>query len=803
MGSLAIVWMCGDSMDAILMSMPSLVYVLGLSGAVHLVNYYRDACHEDGSELAAETAVKHCWGPCTLAAFTTALGLYSLTASSLSPINKFGRYSAYATMATVILLFTFLPAALTLFKPGFEKLKPEEREDDQGVMAKIGRFWNGVGDFVIDHWRPVMAAGLLVMMIGGYGITKVQTQVHLLKLFDPSAKILQDYRWMEANLGELVPAEVVINVDASAQREVYEEQLNAEAIEAHQRAIAAAETEEEREALKAIEPVADLDSRAYDMRLSMLERIELSGRVRRHLETFFGPEGTGDIGSGMSTDVFTPSAGDSAEASVRRDVFSKRLYESRDDMMQQDYLAVQGRSELGASRFRSELVDPISLGREMWRISIRLAALNDVDYGEFIGDLKAVIEPIMSAYRYRKHIIAAIYDASDEAVITETKVLVLGPDPDRFATDIQAELARGKSISTLINQTYIFGDTLKDLLENRGIVPTKRKTGKSYTWRDPAQINVNNKKLTEKGREQVKLIRERLKTDPELIARYDCVVLIQDDELFDVEFLKKHAKNFVDCRDHQYLINPETKAPLSGMKTAKQLRDEDKQPIEIAAMYTGIVPIVYKAQRSLLTSLIQSILLAFVMISIVMMLLLRDWKSGFRRDNLLNFRGGMAAMIPNIFPVIVVFGIMGIYGIKVDIGSMMTASVAMGIAVDDTIHYLTWYRQALGDGKTRKGAIKYAYEKVATAMTQTTLIGGLGLAAFAFSTFTPTQRFGSLMLFLLAAALIGDLIVLPAVLASPLGKYFGRELTDAERAELHKPLRVVGDHDEPVLGTGT
>ena len=162
----------------------------------------------------------------------------------------------------------------------------------------------------------------------------------------------------------------------------------------------------------------------------------------------------------------------------------------------------------------------------------------------------------------------------------------------------------------------------------------------------------------------------------------------------------------------------------------------------------------------------------------------------------------MTAMIPNIFPVVVVFGIMGLYGIKVDIGSMMTASVAMGIAVDDTIHYLTWYRQALGEGKTRKASIKYAYDKVATAMTQTTLIGGLGLAAFALSTFTPTQRFGSLMLFLLAAALIGDLIVLPAVLASPLGKYFGRELTDAERAEIENPLRVVNP-DERALGTGT
>ena len=90
-------------------------------------------------------------------------------------------------------------------------------------------------------------------------------------------------------------------------------------------------------------------------------------------------------------------------------------------------------------------------------------------------------------------------------------------------------------------------------------------------------------------------------------------------------------------------------------------------------------------------------------------------------------------------------------------------------------------------------------------MTQTTLIGGLGLAAFCMSTFTPTQRFGSLMLFLLFAALIGDLIVLPAVLASPLGKYFGRELSDQERARLKEPLRVVSDedHDRPILGTGS
>jgi hypothetical protein len=67
-----------------------------------------------------------------------------------------------------------------------------------------------------------------------------------------------------------------------------------------------------------------------------------------------------------------------------------------------------------------------------------------------------------------------------------------------------------------------------------------------------------------------------------------------------------------------------------------------------------------------------------------------------------------------------------------------------------------------------------AYERCATAMSQTTLIGGLGLAVFAFSTFTPTQRFGMLMLVLLFAALFGDLIFLPAMLTGPLGRFFDR-----------------------------
>lgn len=170
----------------------------------------------------------------------------------------------------------------------------------------------------------------------------------------------------------------------------------------------------------------------------------------------------------------------------------------------------------------------------------------------------------------------------------------------------------------------------------------------------------------------------------------------------------------------------------------------------IDVTYTGLVPLVYKTQHELMTGLFQSLAQAFLLIALTMMLLLHSPSAG------------VISMIPNLFPVVVIFGIMGWMGVLVDVGSMMTASVALGVAVDDTIHYLMWFRRGLEQGLDRRNAILAAYDRCATAMTQTTFISGLGLAAFSFSTFTPTQRFGTLMLTLLFAALFGDLIFLPA-----------------------------------------
>jgi predicted RND superfamily exporter protein len=139
-------------------------------------------------------------------------------------------------------------------------------------------------------------------------------------------------------------------------------------------------------------------------------------------------------------------------------------------------------------------------------------------------------------------------------------------------------------------------------------------------------------------------------------------------------------------------------------------------------------------------------------------------------------------MIPNIVPVIFIFGLMGWLGIAIDIGSMMTASIALGVAVDDTIHFLSWFRGNVLTMRDRRAAIIASYRQCGTPTLQAACISGLGLSVFAFSTFTPTQRFGWLMLTILIAGVVAELVLLPAILAGPLGRVF------EPRTSKHHPL---------------
>jgi len=205
----------------------------------------------------------------------------------------------------------------------------------------------------------------------------------------------------------------------------------------------------------------------------------------------------------------------------------------------------------------------------------------------------------------------------------------------------------------------------------------------------------------------------------------------------------------------------------------------------------GGVPLVQQTQQQMMIDLKEGFLFAAVLITCMMVALaLASSREEFSTlagtsDGLklaaLRVGAGCVAMVPNLLPCLVVFGVLGWADVAMDIGSMLTASVALGIAVDDTLHFLTWLYRALVAGATRAEAIGRAYQHCGAAMIETTLICGLGLLVFAFSPFMPIARFAWLMFTMLTTALVGDLIILPALLLSPLGKLFDPlRLTTAE-----------------------
>ena len=181
---------------------------------------------------------------------------------------------------------------------------------------------------------------------------------------------------------------------------------------------------------------------------------------------------------------------------------------------------------------------------------------------------------------------------------------------------------------------------------------------------------------------------------------------------------------------------------------------EIKPQVEI----TGLTPVMHETQRTILSDLGSSFLSAYLLITPAMMLVVRS------------FFGGILIMLPNVLPVALVFGVMGWQGSSLDIAGILTASVALGIAVDDTLHFVCWYVKQLGEGESRPQAVESSFHACASAMMHTTLISCCSMVPFLFADFEPTKQFARLMIGLLAAALAGDLILLPALLLSPAGK---------------------------------
>ncbi len=167
---------------------------------------------------------------------------------------------------------------------------------------------------------------------------------------------------------------------------------------------------------------------------------------------------------------------------------------------------------------------------------------------------------------------------------------------------------------------------------------------------------------------------------------------------------------------------------------------------------TGTAITATRSGENLVRNLIGSLAMALLIISVLMAMLFR------------NIRLTFISLVPNVIPLVVVAGAMGFFAITLKPSTALIFSLAFGIAVDDTIHFLAKYRILQSEGIARAAAIRITLSETGKAILFTSLVLMGGFLIFTFSSFGGTANMGALTALTLGIAMLSNLFVLPALL---------------------------------------
>lgn len=197
--------------------------------------------------------------------------------------------------------------------------------------------------------------------------------------------------------------------------------------------------------------------------------------------------------------------------------------------------------------------------------------------------------------------------------------------------------------------------------------------------------------------------------------------------------------------------------PVTQLADAVRAAAEQEMKNEAHVTVTGELVVHDATGGGLVRLQVISLLLAVSVITVLLMIQFRS------------VTVALVSLIPNFMPIVAVFGVMGLFGIRLDSVTVFAASFSIGLAVDGTIHYLTHLRKAIHQGYSVENSAGIAFQNTARPIVAGAVILVLGFGALLFSPFKSITAGGILCSVGMVVAMIGDLLFMPAViLSSPL-----------------------------------
>ncbi len=222
---------------------------------------------------------------------------------------------------------------------------------------------------------------------------------------------------------------------------------------------------------------------------------------------------------------------------------------------------------------------------------------------------------------------------------------------------------------------------------------------------------------------------------------------------------------------------------MAGIEERIQQKIDKEFPKEdFDVSMTGGALVFLKGTTFLINNLVISLSLAILLIAVFMAFLFRS------------FRMIVISLIPNIFPLLITAGLMGYLGVPIKPSTILVFSIAFGISVDDTIHFLAKYRQELIANNWRiKQSVYAALRETGVSMFYTSIVLFFGFLVFTVSSFGGTIALGGLVSITLLFAMVSNLLLLPSLLLSLEKKIANKKTFKEPTLDILTPEDTNGD----------
>lgn len=702
--AMGLMTMLGIDQSIVSNGMPVLLIAIGSAFGIHMIARYKESVLSCTDKMTCiKDALAEVGVPIVLAGATTMIGFFAFAGSYLTVVTHFGVFTGIGVAFALIVSITFIPAALSYLK------QPKIRQTAQGKEDNLlAHFMDKLAHFVLRKEKLIVYCAGIIIVLAIVGIPNLHREVNITEYFKKDTDIRLAEEMMEENFGGSTPIQIVVTGDMKNPFVL----------------------KEMRKLEKFMETVPDVNhpQSVADLICEMNKVMNLHYTIP-------------DTREGVTNLWFFMEGESVMEQLVNA--------EANEGIVQANLGTVKTQEVL-------KIVDTINdyvinrLDKNL--ISVQNVDANQPDIQEYLAeeiassillDIHKRDEDAIVNEKELKNKIKAIQKIEtvhfDNSTLTE-----IGTQLDDFFLDESEIIIEDETRTVSIRR-----DIVKQLED--GALPSQASLLQILKRRLP-YISAEDQELLPATAHSIQIILNETYKYKKIMAAVESLLPFFPQEL------QSNIKFRDALRDDLWLLNDNNLALPLALVKKNSLEGEE---IELKAEQSGMPLIFTRLDESIMKSQFQSLLIAFVLVTLILMIQLKS------------IAGGLIAVSPIALTVLLNFALMSYLNIPLDMATIMIASIAIGIGIDYSIHFTSRFKEEFASDKSESEALERTLKTTGRAILINALTVSMGFIVLVLGELVPMQRFGWLTATSMLISAFGAITFLPALILLSKAKFVG------------------------------